>query len=214
MSEAPARGRRDAAGDLGFVHRFEPGSGRDTLLVLHGTGGDENDLIPLARSLAPDAALLSPRGQVLEQGMPRFFRRLAMGVFDEADLLQRTADLGRFVRAAAAHYRFDPARVLALGYSNGANIAAALLLMDGTALAGAALLRAILPLEPPSLPDLTGKPVLMAAGRNDPYAPVARVEKLAALLTRAGAKVQLDWSDGGHGLEPGELDAVASWLRR
>ncbi|HVT56971.1 MAG TPA: alpha/beta hydrolase [Thermoanaerobaculia bacterium] len=201
-------------GSVGDVHRFVAGTSGGTLLVLHGTGGDENDLLPLARELAPEANLLAPRGPVIEAGMPRFFRRLAVGVFDEADLGRRTAELGRFLRAAAARYRFDPARVLALGYSNGANIAAALLLTDGSALAGAVLLRAVLPFEPQQLPDLAGKRTLLAAGRRDPYAPVERVEALADQLRRAGAAVELAWSDGGHGLEPGELDQAAIWLRR
>jgi phospholipase/carboxylesterase len=218
---AEARGAADAAAGggtagpaVGDVHRFVAGSSGGTLLVLHGTGGDENDLLPLARELAPDANLLAPRGPVLEQGMPRFFRRLAAGVFDEADLERRTAELGRFVRAAAARYGFDPARVVALGYSNGANIAASLLLRDGPVLAGAALLRPVLPFEPRQLLDLAGKSVFIAAGRRDPYAPVERVEALADALRRAGAAVETAWSDGGHGLEPGELDQAARWLGR
>ena len=200
--------------DLGFVHRFEPGSSGETLLLLHGTGGDENDLVALGRSLAPRANLLSPRGPVLEHGMPRFFRRLALGVFDQQDLTLRAGDLARFVGAAAERYDFDPVRVRTLGYSNGANIAAALLLLYGTVLRGAALLRAVLPLEPPRLPDLAGKPVLIAAGRRDPYAPIERVEALASLLTRAGAEVDLRWSESGHELDPAELDAAAQWLAR
>jgi predicted esterase len=198
--------------DLGFVHRFEPGTTGETLLLLHGTGGDENDLIPLARQIAPQANLLSPRGQVLEHGMPRFFRRLDIGVFDEADLIERAADLGRFVRAAAPRYAFDPARVRALGYSNGANTAAALLLLDPALLAGAALLRAIMPLEPPRPPDLTGKPVLLAAGRRDPFGPIQRVEALADRLRKAGATVDLRWSERGHELAPEEIASTGAWL--
>ncbi len=207
---APSRGA--GAADLGFIHRFEPGASGETLLLLHGTGGDESDLISLGRRLAPEANLLSPRGPVLENGMPRFFRRLDVGVFDEADLIRRVGDLGRFVRAAAERYGFDPARVRALGYSNGANTAAAILLLDPRLLAGAALLRAILPLEPPRSPDLAGKPVLVAAGRRDPYAPIERVEALAERLRRAGAAVDLRWTDGGHELAPEEIDAVAPWI--
>jgi predicted esterase len=144
--------------------------------------------------------------------MPRFFRRLEVGVFDEADLIRRVGDLGRFVRAAAGRYGFDPMRVRALGYSNGANTAAALLLLDPVLLAGAALLRAVLPLEPPRLPDLTGKPVLIAAGRHDPFAPTERVEALASRLKEAGAAVDLRWSDRGHELAPEEIAATADWL--
>jgi predicted esterase len=198
--------------ELGFTHRFEPGQSGDTILVLHGTGGDENDLIPLARQVAPRDNLLSPRGQVLEHGMPRFFRRLEVGLFDEADLVRRAADLGRFARAAAERYGFDPARLRALGYSNGANTAAALLLLDPELLAGAALWRALLPLEPPRPPDLAGKSVRIAAGRKDPFAPTGRVEALAARLKQAGADVDLRWSERGHELGPDEIDATAEWL--
>lgn len=212
MNGAPRPAATDG-GAVGDVHRFVPGSTGATLLVLHGTGGDENDLLPLAARLAPGANLLAPRGPVSEHGMPRFFRRLAVGVFDEADLARRTGELGRFLGAAAARYAFDPRRVLALGYSNGANLAASLLLTDGAALAGGVLLRPVLPFEPPRLPDLAGKKVYLAAGRHDPYAPVARVEALAEQLRRAGAVVELAWTDGGHGLAPQEIDAAAAWLR-
>jgi len=196
-----------------MIHRFEPGTSGDTVLLLHGTGGDENDLIGLGREVAPKANLLSPRGQVLENGMPRFFRRIREGVFDEADLVRRAADLDRFVRDAIRQYEIDPVRLRAFGYSNGANMAAALLLLHPTLLAGAALLRAVLPLEPPALPDLSHKPVLILAGRNDPYAPQARVQDLADRLTSAGAKVDLRWSDGGHAPEPAEMDGLARWFR-
>jgi predicted esterase len=205
---------RPGAEDLAFIHRFEKGAGDPTLLLLHGTGGDENDLIPVGKQLAPRANLLSPRGQVLENGMPRFFERLAVGVFNEADLKQRAGELGQFVRAASARYGFDPGRVYALGFSNGANMAAATLLLDGALLAGAALLRAILPLEPPGTPDLTGKPVLIAAGRNDPYAPHDRVEALAARLKRSGAAVDLRWTEADHSLVPSDFRALADWIAK
>lgn len=195
-----------------LVHRFEPGSSGDTLLVLHGTGGDENDLIPLAQRVAQNDNLLSPRGPVLENGMPRFFRRLDIGVFDEEDLVRRAGDLGRFVRAAADRYGFDPARVRALGYSNGANMAAALLLLDPALLSGAALLRAVLPIIPPRPPLLSGKSVFIAAGRRDPYSSIERVEALATRLREAGAAVDLRWSERGHELEPVEIDQTAAWL--
>ncbi len=199
---------------VGDVHRFVPGAtaAAPTLLVLHGTGGDENDLLPLARELAPAASLLAPRGPVLEHGMPRFFRRLEVGRFDLDDLARRTAELGRFVREAATRYEFDAGRLIALGYSNGANIAASLLLTDADALAGAVLLRPMLPFEPASLPDLTGRPVLIAAGRNDPWASAASVERLAELLAAAGARVTQHWSPGGHPLEPADLAAARAFL--
>ncbi|RIH89583.1 alpha/beta hydrolase [Calidithermus roseus] len=200
--------------ELGFVHRFEPGSSQATLLLLHGTGGNEHDLIGLARELSPTAKLLSPRGKVLENGAARFFRRLAMGVFDEADLKAQAADLARFVKDAAERYGFDPGRVYALGYSNGANMAAALMLLHPQALAGGVLLRPLLPLEPPTLPNLQGKAAFLAAGRRDPWAPGERVEALARRLEQAGAEVELRWQNGGHELHPEELEAAQDWLAR
>src|SRR5438270_10922703 len=148
--------------DLSFVHRFVPaqaGSGAPILLLLHGTGGEASDLIPLGQAVLPGAALLSPRGRVLENGMPRFFRRFGEGRFDEANLKEEALGLANFVGAAAQTHHFDPARVVALGFSNGANIAAALLLLHSHVLAGAVLLRAMVPLIPPELPALTGQPV-------------------------------------------------------
>lgn len=199
------------ASDLGFAHRFEPGTdSRLTLLLLHGTGGDENDLIPLAARLAPGAAVLSPRGKVLENGMPRFFRRLAEGVFDEQDLVLRTRELARFIGDAAARYGFDPARVVAAGYSNGANIAAGLLLLEPGTLAGAVLFRAMPPLTPPAPPDLEGIPVLIHAGRRDPYS--RRAEELASGLSGYGARAELRWMDAGHELVPEDLALAHDWL--
>jgi predicted esterase len=195
-----------------FIHRFEAGPSGSTLLVLHGTGGNENDLLPLARQLAPQAKLLSPRGRVLENGAPRFFRRLAMGVFDQDDLKTQAADLGQFVKDAAIRYGFDPAKAYALGYSNGANIAAALMLLHPEVLAGAVLLRPLLPLEPTTLPNLQNKPVLIAAGTQDAWSPRTRVQALAERLTQAGAQVELRWQAGGHELYGEELEAVRVWL--
>lgn len=207
-----------ATHDLGFIHRFIPapdGASPDaapTLLLLHGTGGDEDDLLGLGRALAPGAALLSPRGKVREQGMPRFFRRLAEGVFDEEDLRRRTHELVDFLAAAAAAYGFDPRRVVAVGFSNGANIAASALLLRPGALAGAALLRAMVPLVPEVMPDLTGVPVLLSAGRFDPIVPQANTERLAGLLGEAGAEVTLRWQAASHALTPGEVAEVRDWL--
>ncbi|MGE5644454.1 MAG: alpha/beta hydrolase [Acidobacteriota bacterium] len=200
---------------LDFIHRFDrPESAADgrTLLLLHGTGGNEDDLVPLGRQLAPGAALLSPRGKVLERGMPRFFRRLAEGVFDEDDIRFRAGQLADFVAAAAARYSLDPARVHALGYSNGANIAAAMLLLRPETLAGGVLLRAMVPLVPDRAPDLHGKRVYLAAGRHDPIAGTEHPQKLAELLSLAGADVTLSWSDAGHELEARELTKVRDWL--
>ena len=198
-----------------FPHRFVPGgagSGAPVLLLLHGTGGDENSLLDFGRSIYPGAPLLSPRGRVLENGMPRFFRRLAEGVFDEADLIRRTHELADFVGTAAAGYGFDPRRVVAFGYSNGANIAASTLLLHPGTLAGAVLLRAMTPLTPARPPDLAGVPVLLAAGRHDPLVTASNVEALTAMLQGAGARATLRWSDAGHQLTAAEIEAARLWL--
>ncbi len=198
-----------------FVHRFVPGTPGNptTLLLLHGTGGGEDDLLDLGRTLAPGSALLSPRGNVLESGhVTRWFRRLAEGVFDEADVARRAHELADFAGAAAGRYGFDPAGVVAVGYSNGANIAAATLLLRPEVLRGAVLLRAMVPLVPAATPDLGGKRVLLAAGRHDPMVPVENVERLAGLLRAGGADVTLRSAEAGHGLTPSEIDAARAWL--
>lgn len=204
------------AGDLGFVHRFVPASreGAPALLLLHGTGGDENDLLPVGRMLAEGAALLSPRGKVLEYGMPRFFRRLAEGVFDEEDLKLRTHELADFVEAAAGRYGFDTRALFAVGFSNGANIAASLLLLRPGLLSGAVLFRPMMPFEPEELPDLSGVPVYIGAGEMDRIVPRGNTERLAELLEKAGAEVSLNWQPGGHGLEMAEVWEAGEWLGR
>jgi predicted esterase len=200
---------------LQFTHQFIPARAADapTLLLLHGTGGDEYNLLDLGRELYPQAALLSPRGQVLENGMPRFFRRLAEGVFDLDDLRRRTADLAQFVGAAAEAYQFDPKRVIAVGYSNGANIAASLMLLYPRVLAGAVLFHAMVPLVPDELPDLSGVPVFMGAGQFDPLIPPAQTERLGLMLQQAGADVALHWEAGGHALSMAEVQAATAWLQ-
>lgn len=200
--------------ELGFQHRYVPGEdGAHTVLALHGTGGTEEDLIPLAQELAPRAHVLAPRGNVLEQGLARFFRRIAIGVFDEADVRRAAAELDAFVRGAAERYGFAADRVLGLGYSNGANVAAALMLLHPRCLAGAALLRAVLPITPEREPDLAGRPALIAAGTSDPYAPAPRVDALAEQLRRAGALVDLRWQPAGHELTPADLAGLREWFR-
>jgi phospholipase/carboxylesterase len=200
--------------DLGFVHRFVPAEENDrtTLLLLHGTGGDEDDLIPLGRMLRESAALLSPRGKVLEHGSPRFFRRLEEGVFDEEDLVNRTHELAEFVERAISEYDLDPEHIFAVGFSNGANIAGSLLLLYPGLLAGAVLLRAMVPFEPEETPDLSGTPVYLAAGRSDQIVPPENTERLAELLQEAGAKVELDWQPRGHDLGSDEIKAARHWL--
>jgi phospholipase/carboxylesterase len=196
------------------VHRWEPAveGGAPILLLLHGTGGDENDLIPLARMVAPTASLLSVRGNVLEQGMPRFFRRLREGVFDQEDLRRRTLDLADFVEAAGTRYGFTPAQLYALGFSNGANVAASLLLTRPAALAGGVLIRAMVPFEPEHPVDLSGRAVLLSQGQMDPLIPVSGAERLAAILTESGADVELAWQSGGHALTPGDVSAARHWF--
>jgi phospholipase/carboxylesterase len=201
---------------LGFIHRHVPATNaqsKTTLLLLHGTGGNEHDLIELGQSLAPGAALLSPRGKVSENGMPRFFRRLAEGVFDEEDLIKRTHELADFVVSAASVYHFDANKVIALGYSNGANVAAGMLLLRPEVLSGAVLLRGMVPLKPATTPDLKGVPVLLAAGDHDPLIPAANVAELGRMLMNAGAEVELYRSAAGHQLTQGDVQAAAEWLK-
>jgi phospholipase/carboxylesterase len=197
---------------LSFRHRFVAGTdpAAPPLLLLHGTGGNEDDLLPFGQALRPGAALLSPRGQVLENGMPRFFRRLAEGVFDLDDLRARTAELGEFVDAARREYGLEPP--IGVGFSNGANIAAALLLLRPGTLAGAVLLRPMVPLVPEPLPALAGTAVLIVAGRADPIVPPAQSEALADLLRRSGASVTIEWLAGGHGLARDDLALGQRWL--
>jgi phospholipase/carboxylesterase len=200
--------------DLGFDHVFEPGTSGWTLLLLHGTGGDEHDLVALGRQLGPGAALLSPRGKVLEQGMPRYFRRLAVGQLDIPDLLARTDELAGFVAAAAVAYELDPQRVVAVGLSNGANIAASVLMRRPDVLRGAALLRPMLPYEPERAPELSGIDVLVAAGERDPYSPREQVERLVEILRGGGADVTAHVEPGaGHGLTNDDLVRTARWTR-
>jgi len=198
---------------LSYIHRFETGAEADArpLLLLHGTGGDENDLVPLARMIAPTAPLLSPRGKVLENGMPRFFRRLAEGVFDENDVRRGAQELADFVEHARTRYGI--ASPIALGYSNGANIAAAMLLMRPEVLAGAILLRAMAPLSQTPPVDLTGKPVLIVSGQRDPIIQPERAAQLATLLQRYGAIVEHRTLPAGHELSQADVALARTWLQ-
>ena len=200
--------------DLGFDHRYLPagdGSGA-TLLLLHGTGGNEEDLIPLGQELLPGAAILSPRGKVSEYGAPRFFRRLAEGVFDHEDLLFRTHELAAFVEAAAEEYGFDLSKIIAVGYSNGANVAASTIVLHPGLLRAAVLFRAMVPFEPESAPDLAGMPVFLSAGRMDRMIPPDNTQRLAEILTGAGADVDLRWRNVGHPLTYEEVGEAEEWI--
>jgi phospholipase/carboxylesterase len=200
--------------DLGFDHRYLPGEDESgpTLLLLHGTGGNEEDLIPLGQELVPGAAILSPRGKVSEYGAPRFFRRLAEGVFDHEDLLFRTHELAAFVEAAADEYGFDPSRIVAVGYSNGANVAASTILLHPRLLRAAVLFRAMVPFEPEAPPDLSGMPVFVAAGRMDRMIAPDNTQRLVDILTEAGADVDLRWRNVGHPLTYEEVGEAKEWI--
>ena len=197
---------------LSFTHRFEPATatGRPPLLLLHGTGGDEADLLPLGQMIAPGSALLSPRGRVLEHGMPRFFRRLAEGVFDEADVVRQANALADFV--AEAREAYGLAAPVAVGFSNGANIAAAVLLLRPEALAGAVLVRAMVPLSKPPKAELAGKPALILSGSSDPIIPAENAGRLARQLTEAGARVEHETLPTGHGLTQADATLAKRFL--
>ena len=201
------------SGTEDFIHKFIPGTSERTLILLHGTGGTESDLIDLGRALDPEAALLSPRGKVLENGMPRFFRRLSEGVFDEEDLIFRTHELANFIHVAAEQYGFSQSKALAVGYSNGANIAGSILLLRPETFQGAVLLRPMVPLIPEILPELKGAPVLVAAGNFDPIVPVENARELVSLLRRSGADVTAFFENASHGLTETTVLTVQRWLK-
>ncbi|MFS0613337.1 alpha/beta hydrolase [Lederbergia ruris] len=194
-------------------HLFQKGSdpSKPTLLLLHGTGGTEQDLLPLAQIIDPDANVLGVRGNVLENGMPRFFRRLAEGVFDEEDLVFRTKELNEFLDEAAEKYDFDRKQIIAIGYSNGANIAASLLFHFQDALKGAILHHPMVPRRGIELPDLSGIPVFIGAGTNDPICSREESLELQSLLEQANAMVHLHWENRGHQLTATEVDAARQW---
>jgi predicted esterase len=200
--------------ELNFIHRFVPGKNNSsrTLLLLHGTGGDENDLIDLGHEIDPDAALMSPRGKILENGRPRFFRRLAEGVFDEEDVVLRANELARFVEEAANHYKIDIERLVAVGYSNGANIAAAMMLLGISKFRLAILLRAMVPLSKLDVPDLKGTQVLISAGQLDPIARLPIAERLGSLFENAGTDVTFRVVAAGHELTACDVEAAKTWL--
>ena len=200
---------------LTYQHIFEPGSDPKAppLLLLHGTGGDEHDLLPLGRALSPGSALLSPRGDVSERGAPRFFARLGEGIFDPAEVTRRTHALADFIAAAAERHGLDRHKLIAVGFSNGANIAATLLQLRPESLAGAVLLRAMVVLDQPApAGTLAGKRVLIASGTQDPIVPNDQPPRLAALLRAGGAAVSLHTSATGHGLANSDIAAAKKFL--
>ena len=200
-----------------FIHQFVPATQPDigiTLLLLHGTGGNENDLLPLGHELLPGAALLSPRGRVLENGMPRFFRRFAEGVFDVDDLKFQTHELNDFIKAAAPQYGLAKNKFVAVGYSNGANIAASLLLLHPHTLAGAVLFRAMVPFTPDFEPNLGRSSVLLGGGMHDAIVSRDLTEALAAMLASFGAETEVYWHPGGHELGQVDLTAAKQWVSR
>ena len=203
--------------DLGFFHAFVPPSSESngaTLLLLHGTGGDENDLMPLGHELWPGAALLGVRGKVLENGMPRFFRRFAEGVFDVEDLKFRTEELAQFIDAAAERYGFSRKKLIVVGYSNGANIGASLILLHPHYLAAAVLFRAMVPFVPELIRDFSHLSVFIGAGRLDPIVPSGQVEELGGLFESGGADVTISWRQGGHELAKDDILAAKTWLSK
>jgi predicted esterase len=201
---------------MDYTHRFIPAQEtppKRVLLLLHGTGGNENDMIPLGRDIDSAAAILSLRGNVLENGMPRFFRRLAEGVFDEEDVIRRAHELADFIGAAATKYSFDPQSLTVVGYSNGANVAAAVLLLRPGVLTRAILFRAMVPLTPATTPALAGTRVLICSGEHDPIVPVENAERLALMLRQASAEVTLRFEEAGHQLVFAEIAEAKKWLR-
>jgi predicted esterase len=199
---------------LDFIHEFLPGKSPRTLLLLHGTGGNERDLIRLGQELDPDASRLSPRGKILEDGRPRFFRRLSEGVFDLEDLRKRTNELADFVAASAEHYGIDSKNVVAVGYSNGANIAASMFLLRPEILSDAILFRAMVPLVPETKPDLKLKRIWIGAGSHDPIVPASNTKQLAELLRAAGADVTIRFFQSGHELTSEDVDLAREWLTK
>lgn len=203
------------AEDLGFIHKYVPASNSESgeaIFIFHGTGGDEESLLPVADFIMPGAAVVSPRGKVLENGMPRFFRRFAEGVFDLEDLRHRTEELAKFIESAKAAYGLEGKKLAAAGYSNGANIAASILLTYPGIFSKAALFHPMVPFVPERLPDLSGTNVLITAGTNDPIVDPEGTRELARLLRESGAHVELFWNDRGHSLTREELDAARTFL--
>jgi len=198
-----------------MIHKFIKGTNpsRPTLLLLHGTGGDENDLLPVGKMIDQEANMLAVRGEVIENGMPRFFKRLAPGVFDEQDLMYRTSQLNDFVDQASKTYDFDRGDVIAIGYSNGANIAANMLMQIPYSLGGAILMHPMLPRKDGEIPSLKNVPILITAGNNDPIVPLASTQALKKVLDDHEGNVSLSWFKFGHKLSSEEMQFVIKWYQ-
>jgi len=199
---------------MSFIHNFIPGTKPATVLVLHGQGGDENDLLPVARALAPGAAFLSPRGKADENGAARFFARISRDEFDETEVRFRSRELAEWIGEAVATYSLDGSKIYAMGFSNGASIAASVMLLHPGAIAGGLLLRPRSIVEPAELPDLKDAPVMLIAGQHDDKMPRGAGEDLARLLGRAGASVEFGIADAGHELTPRDFTAGKGWFSR
>lgn len=197
---------------MNYEHIYKPGEpGHPTFLVLHGTGGTEKDLVPLANYIDSKAGIISVRGDVSENGMNRFFRRLSEGIFDKQDLEKRTHALYNFLQSASENYRFDKTNVIALGYSNGANIAASMLYFYEDALKGAILHHPMTPFEEREMKTSDALPVFIGAGNNDPICPPENTRLLISQLESAGSNVTTEWGNAGHSLTQNELDAAKDW---
>ncbi|MEK4210587.1 MULTISPECIES: alpha/beta hydrolase [Paenibacillus] len=198
-----------------MIHVFHKGKDitKPTLVLFHGTGGNEQDLLPLAEMLSPDSSVLGIRGNVLENGMPRFFRRLAEGVFDEADLVFRTHEIKKFLDEASEKYGFDANNLVAVGYSNGANIAGSLLFHYKDIFRAAVLLHPMVPLRNVELPSLEGVSIFIGAGMNDPLITSTETQELEGILQKAGAEVTTHWGNQGHRLSMAEAEAAKDWLQ-
>lgn len=211
INEIPKK-KTNPARPAGFVHHWSPGRSSTSLILLHGTGGSEKDLVPLGTRLAPHAALLSPRGKINENGMARYFRRIKEGVFDPEDLRYRSHELAGFILEASKVYGFSMDQAYAVGYSNGANIATSMMLIYPRLFGAAVLFRPMLPFESEVLPDFQGLPILISAGINDPIVPMDDVEQLAAMFSAAKAHVTVHWQDGEHSLTEVEILEAERWL--
>lgn len=198
-----------------FSHRFDPATSEEvrTALVLHGTGGDENSLVPFAQSLLPGAAILSPRGRILEHGVARYFRRFAEGVFDFDSIRHEADALAEFLAEAAKEYKFDASKVTAIGYSNGANIGWSMLLRHPDSLAELVLFRPMVTLTDEQ-PDLRKANIFVSSGRQDAMVGEDGAKSLVAQMRDLGANVEHNWHEGGHELASSELKIAQEWLER